>query len=353
MPDIIQIQKILQGYRVETDHIQSAGNMTVIPILGDTEFTNVADANEVTFTKDRNYNQLEFQNSSGHVGIAIQGWTLIDNQQRAQDRTLPYAHLVKAANSKILPANCIQHTQGGHFDESRVDQDSFMVLPPSLRGIALKNSRYDSADVGALWDPLRRWVKGVDCDMNGLTAFFTKFENRLDQFVAQFEPVDKQLGAIVLINGQVVSIDIMPKYETWNQVWRALIRDSYGAEAIRIFENVGAVNTHPVMDLEEIDSLDDLTSAYEKTKTDFYQSLEGVMGNVVSLSVAYQKLETLGELSMLKFESDEFIGQGTLHGDDHFVYLSLVAAKGSPQEIKRFQSLRRNPYGSSRFQFGS
>lgn len=352
MPNpIIQISEILKGYKVDRDNIQSVGNMTVIPIVGDIEFTNVADVNEVKLSRDPEYNKLEFRNSSGKVGIAMQGWALIDNKQHAQDRTLPYAHLIRAANAKVLPANCIQHTQPGHFDVSKVDHDSFMVLPPSLRGVALKNSSYKDSQVGALWDNLRTWIKGIDCDSNGLTSFFTQFEDRLDQFVAQFEPVEKQLGAIVLINGQVLAIDIVPKYESWKYLWRAFIRDSYGAEAVRQAKNEGAVNINPTIDFAEVTTLEDLANSYSSMKSGFYDQLQGLIGSVLSLSVTYSKLEEIGELTLVKIEGQEYVGQGVVHGADHFVYLSLVNSNAKAVPTQRFSSLRRDPYGSSTFRF--
>lgn len=354
MPNLMQIKELLKGYKVSKENIQSAGNMTVIPIVSDEEFTNVANVNDIVFKKDVSYDTLEFKNSSGNVGIAIQGWTMIDNRQAAQDRTLPYAHLIKAANAKLIPANCVQAHQGGHFDTRKVDQESFMITPPSLRGIALKASEnsYTRSSTGALWGPLSNWVKGINCESGGLTQFYSRFEDRLDQFVAQFEPVEKQLGAIVLINGQVAAIDLMPKYETWNKVWRTLIRDSYGAEAIRIKENEGASVSHTAIDMSKVDSLDDLESLYGEMKNNFYDGVQGAVGAITQLNIGYRVLEQIDELSMLKLDNEQFVGQAVLHGDEHFVYLSLVSAAAKPvRQKKNFQSLRRQPYSDNDFLF--
>jgi len=353
MAQMIQLQDLLKGYVVDRENIQSVGNMTMIPIIADVEFTNVADVNDVTLKRDPAYNTLEFQNASGNIGIALQGWTLIDNNQRAQDRTIPYAHLIKAANAKLIPANCVQAHQGGHFDASKVDQESFMVLPPSLRGLALKKSTYSSADYSALWESLGKWAKGVDCYSNGLQLFYSKFEDKLEQFVAQFEPVEKQLGSIVLINGKLVAIDLMPKYKNWNSVWRAIIRDSYGAEAVRVIENEGAINIHPSLDLSSINTIDDLEEAYENMKNDFYDSLQNMLNQTLQMHVSNTILDQAGELTMMKFESDEYTGQGVVHGDEHFVYLSVVnsSSKPSGSRPQQFQSLRRTPYSGTSFNF--
>lgn len=353
MAEMMQLQDVLKGYIVDRENIQSVGNMTMIPIIADVEFTNVADVNDVTLKKDPAYNILEFQNVSGNIGIALQGWTMIDRKQAAQDRTIPYAHLIKGANAKLVPANCVQANQGGHFNPSAVDQDSFMVLPPSLRGLALKKSTYSSADYSALWDSLGRWVKGVDCHNNGLQMFYSKFEDKLEQFVAQFEPVEKQLGSIVLINGKLVAIDLMPKYKNWTSVWRAIIRDSYGAEAVRVIENEGAVNIHPSLDLSGINSINDLEHAYENMKSDFYDSLQNMIAQTLQTQINSTVLERAGELTMMKFDNTDFTGQGVIHGDDHYVYLSIVSSSSKPsgRRANQFQSLRNAPYSGSTFNF--
>jgi len=351
MPQTMQIQEILRGYVVDKSNIQSVGNMTVIPIISDTEFTNVADVNDVRLKRDVQYNELEFQNTSGHVGIVMQGWVMIDRNQHAQDRTTPYAHLIKAANDKLIPANCVQAHQGGHFDVSRIKHENFMVLPPSLRSVALKKSTFTDSQTGALWDDLSRWVQGLDCQTDGLQIFYSKFQDKLEQFVAQFEPVEKQLGAIVLINGEVVAIDILPKYDSWKQCWRALIRDSYGAEAVRLNTNEGSTNIAPILDIEGINTIEDLTKAYDKAKTDFYSQIQSIVSQSIQLMIGHSTLEQVGELTMLKLENEQFNGQGVLHGDNHFVYLSLVSSKGKRSTVKKFTSLRREPYTDSSFLF--
>lgn len=354
MPNTIQIQEILKGYKVDRDNIQSVGNMTVIPIVTDVEFTNVANVNEITLKSDPSYEKLEFKNSSGQIGIALQGWTIIDKQP-AQDRTIPYAHLIKAANAKVIPANCVQHTQCGTFNVAKWDQENFMIMPPSLRGLAIKKNTYTNSELGALWSPLKSWIKGIDCDMAGLQNFYSKFEDRLEQFVAQFEPVEKQVGAIVLINDEVVAIDIMPKYNSWKSTWRAFIRDSYGAEAVRLAENNGVKINGGTIDISKIKNFDDLESCYEQMKNSFYDDLQSKIGQILQLTIGYRQLEAIDELTMVKLEGEKqtvpFVGQGVIHGDQHYVYLSLVSTSMDTKTREKFSSLRRNPYTNNDFSF--
>lgn len=346
----MKVQELLKGYVVDRGNIQSVGNMTVIPILAEQEFTDVADIHDVTLKRDSAYNELEFKNSSGKIGIALQGWTMIDPQP-AQDRTIPYGHLISAGSDKKVPANCVQARQGGHFNTAALNQENFMILPPSLRSVALQKSSYRSSDYSALWSTLKRWSNGMDCESNGLQMFYSKHKDKLAQFVAQFEPVEKQLGAIVIINGNIMAVDIMPKYSSWKSTWRALIRDSYGAEAVRLADAEKA--KVPSIDITGIKNWKDLKKSYQDTTNEFYGGLEAQVGELASIDVSYNKLESINELAMLKLDHSQFRGQGVLHGDQHFIYLSLVSTsmKSTTTKKRQFQSLRHNPYGDSGFFF--
>jgi hypothetical protein len=347
----LQIQEILKGYVVDRGNIQSVGNMTVIPIVSDKEFTNVANTNEVRLSRDPEYGQLEFTNSSGQIGIALQGWTIIDDKQNAQDRTIPFAHLIKAGNSKLIPANCVQARQPGHFDVRKMNHENFMILPPSLRSLAIKNNASytnGSNNYSALWKSLEKW-SDIDCYSGGLTSFYSKYEDKLDLFVAQFEPVEKQLGAIVLINDQIVAIDILPKYESWKFAWRAFIRDSYGAESVRQAGKGNATVVRPMIETESLKTIEKIEEYFNSLKNNFYDGLQTRISQLSQLDLEFQKLEEISELTMIKLQGNNFAGQGVLHGDSHFVYLSLVSSAMAVKPKEVFKSLRNNPYGTTGF----
>ncbi|MCK5020665.1 MAG: hypothetical protein KAS32_26835 [Candidatus Peribacteraceae bacterium] len=348
-----QILGLLSGYEVNKNLIQSCGNMVVIPIIGETEFTPVADVSDVRISRDPAYDKLEFTNSSGEIGIAMQGYTII-TEQKAQDRVIPYAHLVEGGKSKVCPANCIQSTQGGHFNTRSLEHDDFMILPPSLRSIAINLASFNRSETGALWEPLGKWVNGVDCNGRGLRAFYQKFEDRLGEFVAQFEPIKHQLGSVVVIDGRVVAIDLMPKYSTWKSTWRALIRDSYGAEAVRTIENGGAVSVAPLFDVpvEGDLTMDALEAAFNDSVDSFHNDIQSGIMSVLQTDISPKVLDQKGELSLVELTGPHMVGQGVIHGDSHYVYLSLVAKdfnKKAPR--KKFKSLRTDPYGDSGFKF--
>jgi len=347
----IAIKDILNGYRVDSANIQSVANMTVLPIISDTEFTDVSDMHNIRLKRDIAYNQLEFENSGGKIGISIQGWSIIDSQQ-AQDRTVPHTHIIRAGGTKVVPANCIQSHQCGNYNVSQWNQENFMVLPSSLRGIAIKkNPNYRQSEFSSMWNSMKKWASGMDCESNGLQIFYSTYKETLDNFVAEFEPVDKQLGAIVFLNGELTAIDLVPKYDTWKQLWRPLIRDSYGAEAIRLKEAGHAVEKRPSMDISKVETLEDLVSVAHETRDSFVDDLKSSFGAIADYSLNHSTLDSADELTLLKMDSEDFVAEGVIHGDRHFVYLSLVKSSARPTPISKFKSLRNNPYQDNGFRF--
>jgi hypothetical protein len=143
----------------------------------------------------------------------------------------------------------------------------------------------------------------------------------------------------------------MPKYDTWKKLWRTLIRDSYGAEAIRLTDNGSSIEVCPSINAASVSSLDDLVTAYSAMKNDFYSNLESAINSSISADVTSSKLDNINELTMLKLENNDFTGQGVAHGSDHYIYLSLVSSRGERAPIQKLKSLRNNPYTGSSFSF--
>lgn len=316
------IKDLLKGYKINDTGIQNMANMIVIPLISDTEYTPIANFLDVRLAQDRMYNELEFENRSDDIGILLHGYTIMSDQ-KAQDRTVPYPHLVKGKSHARVPANCIEPGQGGLLNTNSIKPEDFKILPPSLRALSLQKSTFKSGETSALWDSLDSWTKGIDLRAKGLVSFYTKFKQQLDEFVASFEPVEKQLGSIVIVNSEVVAFDIVPKYESWLQIFRPLIRDSYGAEAYRLIQNKQIESLIDILTDKNIDSVSDLNKAFDSNTEKFLDRIKDIVNRNIELEVSYSALQQMNDLHLVKFESPTLIGCGVFHGD-HIVYLSLV-----------------------------
>jgi len=345
------VKDLLSGYEVDKDGIQAAGNMVVVPITSATEFNGLADTTDVRLAKDPDYGRLEFTNTAGSTGVVIQGWTLL-TEQHAQDRTVPFAHLVAAKQNKLVPANCVESSQPGYIQTAQVNPDDFMILPPQLRfaALTLPNVR---TSYSALWDAIDKWEGSTQQDHGTLRHFYSKHQVRLNEFIAQFEPVRKQLGAMVFINGQIMSIDILPSYQAWKSMWRPLIRDSYGAEAQNLVAQGKAEQISYTLQDADISSLEDLSQAFEGMSVQFVNDIKTETQTVIDTPLTFEVTEQLDALHLLDLSASGWRGQGVAHGDNHIVYLSFVSGKTqhTTERKKTLRSLRQEVYPTSGFQF--
>ena len=110
---------------------QQAGVMSVYPLLADDVATPLADFEDVKFIGTSDYGTMVFENKSELPFIIPTGYSVI-TKQLAQDHALPFASLL-APNTvrSIDEACCIQQTQGGYIDGSKVKE--FSILPLYIR----------------------------------------------------------------------------------------------------------------------------------------------------------------------------------------------------------------------------
>jgi len=332
-----KIKDLLKGYSINSSAIQSMANMTVVPIVSDTEYTPIADISNIRIKRDIMYNEIEFENISDNIGILLQGYTIF-SYQKAQDRTIPYAHLIKSKISKRIPANCVQRSQCGLLSEKKLKQEEFRILPTTLRAKALMHSTYTKAETNALWEDLNQFSPETNIDEKGLFSFYIKFKTQLNEFVASFEPVDRQLGSIVLINDQIAAFDIVPNYKNWLFIYRPLIRDSYAAEAIRAIQNKKIKSLASIIDDKEIIDVISLENAYKKGMQDFYKKINDIVETNIELEVNYKTLDQVADLNLVKIKSQQFIGCAVFHGQ-HVIYLSLVAKSLQEKAIEDFEKI--------------
>ena len=124
----------------------------------------------------------------------------------------------------MLKSCCIQETQGGLIKSGKVD---FVVLPTSVRVKAVASRNKD--DYSRLWPHLRSFRDKIGFSGAGnLADVLKRFEKELDEFVAEFELVPKQVGAVVVIGDRVAGVERAPTEAFWQRIWEPLIRVCYG-----------------------------------------------------------------------------------------------------------------------------
>ena len=220
----MNIDDLLRGTQV--GRMQSAGHMQIIPLLGDDDDGYAPPQLLVNTTS---YGTVVLRNDGDRPTIVPPGagWVV---RQAAQDHALGGGVLLGAKQqATIATARCIQSSQGGYIEAAK---HPMLILPAALRPTALASRR--ETGYSKLWDPIAAFNASVGATGSGHLEYFLKrFEHELDEFVAQFELIPRQLGAVVLVGGRVVGVERAPSAGFWRALWQPLIRVCYGSLAIQ------------------------------------------------------------------------------------------------------------------------
>ena len=317
----VTVGDLLRGCAPGT--VQTVGYMTVVPLLSDIEDDRFALPGEARISTT-GYGNLNVKNPAGKPLLLPAGATYIV-AQKAQNHAIPHLGLVKAKAAALFDtAMCVQQSQGGMIVEG---PHELSILPVVLRekGHAARKTR----NFQRLWPSIAEFNAraGVVGGGGHLEKFYDKFNTQLEQFVAEFEPVEKQVGAIILINGKVAGVERCPSTAYFRSVWRPLIRECYGSMAV-----VEAQKGQPVVPKTRVRvrparTLDDLEDALAEAEAAERQKVAALVNTLAGIPLA-RTVDEAGDLTVdgLGGGSDPFVGQSVRDGAQ-VVYASVVAAE--------------------------
>lgn len=318
----LSIEEILAGRSV--GRMQSVGPMQVIPILGeDDESFAPPDVDAGT----SNYGQVHVRNRYDRDTIVPPGaaW-IVDGA--VQDHALGGGALVKAGSDRRIDrAMCIQQSQPGLI---RLARHALHILPARLRVKAIElegDSRYNR-----MWAHISAFKElyGLGSGAGNLVDFLRAFAKQLDEFVAEFELVPDQVGAIVLVGGKLVGIELAPSASYWEAVWVPLVRICYGAVALQAGRAaVAPPATRSVLNVLD-GSLDGILAALDAAERAEEQVVRDVVVGVAKRRVkgCSRGVERLGGATLHTVEGRHLIGQVVTkgRGRDRVKYASLLAS---------------------------
>lgn len=275
---------------LEYGSIQNVDEMTILPILGENRIKNIAKPNDINFRRTRGYGNMEFENSNSSGFGIIPSNTMVLSKQAAQDHAMSDVGLVPA-NTSITFENacCIQQSQGGYLDGSK-DDNEYNILPLGLRKKLLSSTFRNKIGFDKLWPAITEWISNVPGIINGcghLEYFFTPFKKELEDFVAEFEPVEGQLGAAIFFNDIPVGLEIMPTVDHWSNYWKWLIRGCYGAQLLNLKKS-GNISTSKIsLPKLEGNIVDQLEKFFQEIKVDFLNKLNFSKSIIDSKAIRY------------------------------------------------------------------
>ncbi len=303
--------------------MQSVGVMQVIPILGEDDDQFAPPTLEASTS---NYGEVHVRNPGARDTILPPGSAWIVSRS-AQDHAIAGGALVPAGrDEKIRNAMCVQQTQPGLIP---MGEHPLHLLPARLRVEAL-HLRNESG-YNRLWEPIARFKTQYGLSGQGnLVDFLRSFARQLDEFVAEFEIVPEQLGAIVLIDGEIAGVELTPSAAYWAEIWVPLVRICYGALALAAArDHSDAVPpTRSVLRVDE-PSIEGIERALDRADQTDRDVVASVVNSVAdrSLTVDRKGAQRLRGATLQTVTGSGFIGQIVTRGrdDTRFKYASLMA----------------------------
>lgn len=339
----IEVREVLRG--CEAGRLQSVGYMQVIPLvsdLNDERFVSPVQCDAAVYTTS--YGTLGFRNTSDSVMIVPchAGYVV---KQHAQDHAMAHAGVVAAAGDRRYDtAACIQASQGGFIQKGSY---RMLILPHALREHALQ--KRSKKNYQKLWDDISAFNQRFGVNGQGHLEYFLKaFKKELDEFVAEFESVPRQVGAIVLVDDRVVGVERAPSHAYWQSIWPSLIRECYGSLAIEAAQkrlqpsgDPSPPDRSPRLRLPvEIASLDELESLIAEIASQEDERARSTVRELLDEPLDLQYEETVADVSIDTATSEHFTGQ-VIRDRDKIVYASLPATSAF---VKSQEWTRAEPF---------
>ncbi len=315
----MSIKEILKG--CEPGRLQSVGYMQIIPLTSTLVDDSIAPPNLLSSTKD--YGHLVVENPSDKPTILPFGANFI-SEQAAQNHAATKTAIVNAKTKQsILTAACTQQSQGGTINHGK---HQMSILPWFIKEAAMLCK--DVKSYGKLWPTITEFNQNLGLQNRGhLEDYLKGFEKELNTFIAEFEIIPNQVGAIILINGYVMGIERAPNYAYWSKVWKPLIRESYGSLVLQYRRLMGkkapAPKTRVPLKSGNIKSIKDIRDALTAAENQEESNARQVVRTFIKDRFSKKVEEKMGSMVVESVTHKQLTGQ-IVRDDERILYASLT-----------------------------
>jgi len=232
----IDIQELLKGMNPLKDEngnivVQSINNMQIVCLTTEDEYNIDKFGNPLSLLADtrRGYGHLTVHNEESKPVIMLPQATYLTKYAAQDHASVKAAYVPSSSYRDLDDACCVESSQGGQIETGKAVKRT--VLPYYLRETALSHVGEDSYN--KIWGDITNFNSTVSAGNRAHIAdYYDKHNKKLEQFIAHFEKPRKCIGAIVLVDGEIIAIDKFPSFNYTSQVWDMLVRDCYGSIAV-------------------------------------------------------------------------------------------------------------------------
>ena len=268
--------------RIQIGAESTFGNMTIFPLLnGDSGSADYLTLDEalgrglVQITEvsvQGSVPELKLKNESNEPVLLLDGEELIGAKQ---NRVLNLTILAPPKRTIIIPVSCVEAgrwsprsakfttSSNAYFAQGRVKKMAQVSSSLMSRGQARSDQEAVWADISLKASHLK-----AESATAAMSDIYERYTKRIDDYVGAFAAIDRQVGAVFTINGNIIGFDLFDSPGTFKKLLPKLVR-SYALDAIDTdTKKAAAPSREPVEEL-----LLAITQAEAKT---FPASGEGV-----------------------------------------------------------------------------
>jgi hypothetical protein len=237
---------------MEICEVQVHGSLAMLPLLataeGNADYLLLGDAlrsglalvSEVS--EAGHVPELKFSNSADLPVLIFEGEELVGAKQ---NRTTNLTILAPARTTIVIPVTCVEAGRWHYATrDAQVSERVHVASARAAKAATVSDCLYQEgapyADQTRVWHDIGCAAQslGVHSPTRAMSDIFETHRSRIDEYVAAFRAVDRQVGALFEIAGEPAGFDLFAHGSTLRAMLPKLVR-SYAVDAMRAAEGDG------------------------------------------------------------------------------------------------------------------
>ena len=241
------MEKAIQTYLdlIKLGRKQSYKNLAIFPLLStyslDLDYLLLDEAlsedliEVVEVDKAGSVPELKVVNKSPTMVLILDGEELVGAKQ---NRIVNTTILIQGNSTIVIPVSCVEQGRWS-YDSPRFSSRE-RVMSPSLRAMkseqvefSLRSSGEYRSDQSAIWDEISEKAerRGAWSPSMAMAEIYEKDRPSIQEYTRHFSLMDSQVGAVFMINGEVVGMDSLGKPASFSKIFKKLV-ESYALDAV-------------------------------------------------------------------------------------------------------------------------
>jgi len=183
--------------------------------------------------------ELQVVNKSSQMILILDGEELVGAKQ---NRVVNTTILVQAGTTLVIPVSCVEqgrwaYTNPRFESKERIMSGNLRARKAEQVHYNLRTNREYAANQGEIWNQISLKANRMEAHSPSMamSEIYEKKAANLEEYTRHFRAIEGQVGAVFLINGNVVGLDSFGKPDTFAKVFKKLIQ-SYALDAIDYLE---------------------------------------------------------------------------------------------------------------------